>query len=131
MAAALEVPIGSPTEEDAKELTNMKANDGLRAETERPSPAGVRIRLSAERRLKESGFGALRGVSCVSESGVLHLHGSVPSYYLKQLAQALVASIDGVCLIDNQIEVSRPAPGEATPLALRAHGEAPTSTESG
>jgi hypothetical protein len=46
------IPIGSRSEEDAKESTNMKTNDGLKAETERPSPVGVRIRFSAERRLK-------------------------------------------------------------------------------
>jgi hypothetical protein len=39
------------------------------------------------------------------EVDVLHLHGCVPSHYLKQLAQALVADVDGVCLVKNQLQV--------------------------
>jgi hypothetical protein len=103
----------------------MQGNDGFRTETKHPSPAGVRIRVSAAHRLKASGYGALRGVSCVVESGVLHLHGSVPSYYLKQLAEALVTGIDGVCPVVKGTEVARPSSGEATRFLRAVLGKRP------
>jgi osmotically-inducible protein OsmY len=71
---------------------------------------GVRtIRLSVEHRLQRSGYAALNKVCCEfhGESGILHLRGSVPSYYLKQVAQELVVDLDGVRFVNNQIIVSR------------------------
>ena len=109
----------------------MTANDGFKAKVKGPFPDKASIRLSVERQLQGSGYGALKRVSCVIESGVLHLHGCVPSYYLKQLAQALVANIDGVCLVKNQIRVSRLTPGETSPLPSCELGKAATSAESG
>jgi hypothetical protein len=47
------------------------------------------------------------------------LHGSVSSFYFKQFAKALVARVDGVCLVDLEFEVSRPTPGDTMRLALR------------
>jgi osmotically-inducible protein OsmY len=41
------------------------------------------------------------------ENGVLRLRGRVPSYYLKQLAQAAAANMEGVKRIENHIEVVR------------------------
>jgi hypothetical protein len=41
---------------------------------------------------------------------VLVLRGCVPSYYLKQVAQEVVArQVQGVGRLDNQIQVVRPA----------------------
>ena len=92
----------------------MSATDGIQPAPDRPSPAGCGIKLSAEVRLQEGGYAALRCVSCTFESGVLHLHGCVPSYYLKQVAQALVADVEGIRAIVNEIEVRRsPAEGRA------------------
>ena len=70
-----------------------------------PPPGSCGISLSAASRLQRSGYAALRGVGCAVEGGVLHLQGCVPSHYLKQLAQALVADVDGVCLVKNQLQV--------------------------
>jgi osmotically-inducible protein OsmY len=52
---------------------------------------------------------SLKNVSCAWLDGVLVLRGCLPSYYLKQLAQEAVASLDGVARIDNQIQVVTPA----------------------
>jgi osmotically-inducible protein OsmY len=62
-------------------------------------------RLSAERRLRSSGYLALRGIRCACEGGVLSLHGCVPSHYLKQVAQAIADEVEGVHRVDNQIRV--------------------------
>jgi osmotically-inducible protein OsmY len=87
----------------------------------------------AESRLRRSAYLALRPLSCEFRAGVLTLRGRLPSYYLKQVAQAAVATVEGVERIDNQIEVAahpaspasgeprlarRPQPGgpEASPL---------------
>ena len=56
-------------------------------------------------RLWEKAYLTLRRVSCECADGVLTLHGRVPSYYLKQLAQEAVAEVPGVREIVNAIEV--------------------------
>jgi osmotically-inducible protein OsmY len=55
--------------------------------------------------LRESRYSALRQICCEVCAGVLILRGRVSSYYLKQVAQTVVARAEGVQRIDNQIEV--------------------------
>jgi hypothetical protein len=65
----------------------------------------------AERGLRRSRYSALKHVSCDYQSGVLVLRGCLPSYYLKQIAQEVVAhQVTGVARLDNQIHVVWPAP---------------------
>jgi osmotically-inducible protein OsmY len=73
------------------------------------APCGCRIRMSVEQRLERSGYAALSLVCCEyqGESGTLHLRGSVPSYFLKQVAQELAHDVDGVRFVINQISVAR------------------------
>jgi hypothetical protein len=59
----------------------------------------------AASRLRHSPYLALQHVSCEFRAGVLILRGRLPSYYLKQIAQAVVASVERVERIDNRIEV--------------------------
>ncbi len=63
----------------------------------------------AEDRFRVSGYLALRDVACIASDGVAYLHGCLPSYYLKQLAQEIAAGVDGVRLVVNKIEVMAPA----------------------
>jgi hypothetical protein len=60
----------------------------------------------AERLLHDSPYLALRMVSCESRKGVLVLRGSLPTYYLKQLAQATVARGLNAPTVVNEIEVT-------------------------
>jgi osmotically-inducible protein OsmY len=69
-----------------------------------------RIGRVAESRLRNSPYAALRTVSCEFHEGVLVLRGRLPTYYLKQIAQASVVDLDGVAGVANQIEVVRPGP---------------------
>jgi osmotically-inducible protein OsmY len=72
------------------------------------------IGRTAEDRLRASGYLSLRDVSCVASNGVACLHGCLPSYYLKQVAQEIAAGVEGVRFVINKIEVSAPArPGRA------------------
>jgi osmotically-inducible protein OsmY len=58
-----------------------------------------------EDRLRHSDYLELRNVSCDFHEGVLTLRGRVPSYHLKQLAQAIVSEFDGVFQLNNYLEV--------------------------
>lgn len=75
-----------------------------------PNSATARLLKSsveevAYKRFLDSGYSALRGVRCDFHEGVLTLRGRVPSYYLKQIAQTLVRTLDRVELIENRLEV--------------------------
>ncbi len=70
----------------------------------------------AENRLRGNAYLALKNVSCEYRDGVLTLHGCLPTYYLKQIAQAVVGRLDGVRHIVNDIAVTpigRNAPPQA------------------
>jgi osmotically-inducible protein OsmY len=69
----------------------------------------VRITELVEQCLRSNPYLALKTVSCDWLDGVLVLRGCLPSYYLKQIAQEAVASLEGVERIDNQIQVVTPA----------------------
>ena len=60
----------------------------------------------AQQRLKKCSYPALRGVNCRSQEGVLVLTGVVPTFYMKQIAQTLMRSLNQVELIDNRLVVS-------------------------
>ena len=89
----------------------MTAPDQIGSDANRPDLLGCSIRSCVELRLRRSGYAALGLVyfEFETESGVLHLRGAVPSYYLKQLAQELVCNLEGVLLVKNQIKVTRPS----------------------
>jgi osmotically-inducible protein OsmY len=53
-----------------------------------------------------SAYMCVRHVSCCVRDGVLTLHGKVPSYFHKQVAQAIVQQrLCGKVPIDNQLRV--------------------------
>lgn len=59
----------------------------------------------ARTKLGDSSHLFLRHVTCRVDSGGLYLEGKVPSFYLKQTAQNLLQSIDGVERVVNRLEV--------------------------
>jgi osmotically-inducible protein OsmY len=91
----------------------------LRLRDERPvAPAKREMRLTRSQELKSrvlaelmrSGYSALTWIGCEIREDKVILQGSVPSYYLKQLAQVYAQRVDGVELIQNRLEVSRRLP---------------------
>ena len=72
----------------------------------------------AEARFRESSRMALRSICCKAERGVLVLEGQLSTFFQKQLAQEIVAHIEGVVQVVNQIEVvssDRSCLGDADP----------------
>jgi hypothetical protein len=64
------------------------------------------IELQAQDELRHSCYSAVRRVSCQLREGVLIIHGRVPSYYLKQIAQNLLLQhLEAHVAIDNRLEV--------------------------
>ncbi len=69
------------------------------------------IQAAAEQGLRSSPYSALKHVSCDCQGGVLVLRGRLPTYYLKQIAQEVVAhQFDKVERLENRIEVIPLAP---------------------
>lgn len=73
---------------------NMSANDEDES-----------VVAAARSRLGSTGYACVAQVMCRFDDGTLVLTGRVSSYYLKQIAQAAVMSIDGVERVVNDIEV--------------------------
>jgi osmotically-inducible protein OsmY len=46
-----------------------------------------------------------RRVDAAFENGIITLRGRVPTFFLKQTAQALVAKVDGVSQVVNLVDV--------------------------
>lgn len=76
-----------------------------------PLSRGARAieRVTLER-LRESGYGALRGVSCLAAHEMLVLEGRLPSYYLKQVAQEIAMKVGGKRRVVNRITVAKTLP---------------------
>ena len=89
----------------------MRTNHDTAASLTRPNPFATlfqEIADIAQAKLRRSSYFELRGVCCDFSGGVLTLRGRVPSYHLKQLAQADVAEVPGVIEVDNRVEVVAP-----------------------
>jgi osmotically-inducible protein OsmY len=64
------------------------------------------LATEAERILTTSGYGDLRNLRCECQDGVISIRGRLPSFFLKQMAQTLVARLSGVRRVNNQIKVT-------------------------
>jgi osmotically-inducible protein OsmY len=74
-------------------------------QTERKTSPRCAIAAIAEARFRGNSRTALRGISCKAERGVIVLEGHLSTFFQKQLAQEIVANIEGVVQVVNQIEV--------------------------
>jgi len=61
-----------------------------------------------ERALQATGYPPLRNLHIWAVEGVAILRGAVPSYYMKQVAQAAVSGVPGVCDVQNELDVVPP-----------------------
>jgi osmotically-inducible protein OsmY len=64
------------------------------------------IRENANRVLRETGYAPLRCITCEVSNGVVELSGSVPSFYVKQLAQAVVLRLEQIRGVENRLHVA-------------------------
>jgi hypothetical protein len=56
--------------------------------------------------LRNSGYPELRSIDVKATARGVRLFGTVRSFYLKQVAQALATTAEGVIDVDNQMEVT-------------------------
>jgi osmotically-inducible protein OsmY len=110
-------------------LLHEEANDTLT----RPNPFAAlfqEIAEFAQAALRRSEHSELREVACDFSGGVLTLHGRVPTYHLKQVAQASVADMPGVVEVHNRLEVTAPRTFQNPNTDWREH-DALVSTQPG
>jgi hypothetical protein len=74
------------------------------------------LERAARERLGGAGYMVLRDIACEIAGDEARLSGRLPSHYLKQVAQAVVAGLDGVQTVLNLIEV---IPRPRHPVAIR------------
>src|SRR5262249_13392950 len=92
---------------------------------------------TAEQRLRHLDSPALRNVSCIAYGGIIYLRGCVPTYHLRQTAEDLMSTVEGVIQVVNQIDVFAPSsspplghdPTEGIPLTPDAAIDAGASLE--
>ncbi|NQV27551.1 MAG: BON domain-containing protein [Rhodopirellula sp.] len=65
------------------------------------------LETSVRSNLHRTGYHQLRRLDVVVEDGKVRLTGRLPQFYLLQLAQQAVMSIEGVVNVDNGIQVVR------------------------
>ena len=73
---------------------------------DRRDTASERILLEIRRRLYAAGHHALRQIECEYSNGVVVLRGCVPTYYIKQIAQAVLLTNPIVEQVVNRLVVS-------------------------
>jgi osmotically-inducible protein OsmY len=89
----------------------MSPSQQFSATMDRPNPFAAlfeEIAEIAQQVLRHSSYYELRDIACDFSGGILTLRGCVPSYHLKQLAQASVIDVPGVVEVHNRVEVSSP-----------------------
>jgi len=91
----------------------MPAPHHVSWDRDRPATNGMNIRRAAECRLQDSGDTVVWDVGCDLEPGVLRLRNTLATHYLKQVAQALVAYVEGVHIVINQMEVGDSVRGKS------------------
>jgi hypothetical protein len=63
------------------------------------------LRIAALKLLQSSSYTALRRLRCKVTDAVVTVHGILPSYYLKQIAQTIVLRLEGIEGVVNLVEV--------------------------
>jgi osmotically-inducible protein OsmY len=76
------------------------------------APALARIdsshrQAAVERQLRQTGHPDLQHVQLSESAGCVHRRGTVQSFFAKQMAQVVAASVPGVTLIRNELSVKK------------------------
>jgi hypothetical protein len=81
----------------------------VRALSKNSDPMGEQgVEEAARVRLAKTGYPVLKTVECSFRDGRIILHGQVPSYYHKQLAQAALRDAKHIDQVVNHLEVISP-----------------------
>ena len=85
----------------------MRATEYIPRITRRDWVAVHEAELEARQLLSASPYLPLRWIDCYFERGKIVLDGEVPSFYLKQMAQAAVLSVEGISEVENRLRLPR------------------------
>ncbi len=81
-----------------------------------PLQADTRLASRANGELRRSAYGGLCSLQARVQEGVVRIEGSVPTYFLKQMAQTLLLQVCGPeASIDNRVTVAGRKPRRTTP----------------
>jgi hypothetical protein len=97
-----------PVEDFDPRKTTMSRDEEAMTVLSRPNPFAAlfqEITDIAQAVLRRSAYFELHDVACDFSGGILTLRGRVPTYHLKQMAQASVAEVPGVVEVHNRVEV--------------------------
>jgi osmotically-inducible protein OsmY len=94
-AALLILRTGEPSREDSNALE--AAAFGVLED--------IRLAERVVRALRATGHGPLRDIGVTVHARTVSLEGQVPSYFLKQLAQATASAVPGAHRVCNDLEV--------------------------
>jgi osmotically-inducible protein OsmY len=65
----------------------------------------LRLAERVARALRATGYPSMRTIEVTAGNRCVYLQGQVPSYYMKQVAQAVVLSVPGIQELHNELEV--------------------------
>jgi hypothetical protein len=63
------------------------------------------LHSQVRRTLRGTGYAALQEIDCRVENGIVELSGDVPSFYCKQIAQAVLLALKQVQRVENRLRV--------------------------
>ena len=84
------------------------------------------LRSAALARLRSSGYAGLRRLRCEVTDAVVIVRGTLPSYYLKQMAQSVILRLDGIRSVKNLVEVRYT---DRQPPVARDEGQPPDEAQ--
>ena len=84
-------------------LTASSNSNGVQQYFLEPGDDGLRI--AALKLLHSSGYTAMQRLRCEVTDAVVIVHGILPSYYLKQMAQTIIQRLEGIQSVMNLVEV--------------------------
>ncbi len=80
-------------------------SDTLGGPTAHSDLASKLVLEDIRRRLNESPYAAMRCLNCEFHQGTLTLRGTVPTFYIRQVAHSLSLKVPGVVAVDDRITV--------------------------
>lgn len=85
----------------------IRAVSSLRPVSRDSRGDSLSVAAEAQRRLQQSSYPSHRRLECRFHGGVLTIQGRVPSFYLRQVAWALVTGVRGIDEFVDQMEVDQ------------------------
>jgi osmotically-inducible protein OsmY len=89
------------------------------------------LQIKVNHLLASSPYALLRKLQCEVNEGMVTLYGSVPSFFLKQMAQEAILRLGEVRRVKNQVEVGRAAHVQEVRSAADLYQMAASSVEAG